>query len=72
MDSPHRSFAKAVSWQLIGLSTSTFVAAWITGDIGGGLRLAVALSGVGIVMYTLHERCWARVRWGRKVGVDPR
>ena len=68
MDSPRRSIIKAVSWQLVGLAVSFAVGTGFTGDVAGGARIALTLAVVGGVLFTLHERLWARVRWGIEPG----
>jgi len=59
-----RSFAKALSWRVIG-SLSTFALAWI---ITGNLMLASSIVAAEIAaktaFYYLHERAWSLVSWG--------
>jgi len=61
-----RTIVKAVTWQLLGLVTMTLIALAVTGDLtaSGGLAIVSALT--GFVCFILHERVWARVRWGRR------
>lgn len=60
-----RSVAKAVSWRMLG-TLDTFLLSWL---ITGEWRLAAAIGGTEVVtkmiLFYLHERVWARVRWGR-------
>jgi len=65
MDRPRRTFAKAATWQALGLLTMTVIGYVITGSVGAGGSIAAAGAGVGAVCYVIHERVWARVRWGR-------
>lgn len=60
-----RSLAKAVSWRVTG-TLDTFILSWvITGDV----RIAGTISAVEVVtkigLYYLHERVWAKIRWGK-------
>lgn len=65
LESPARSIVKAVTWQAIGLVTMTLMGWLATGSLAaaGGLAISGALS--GFVCFILHERLWARIRWGR-------
>jgi uncharacterized membrane protein len=60
-----RSFAKAVSWRLVG-SLDTFVIVWLT---TGQMKYAGIVMGVEtvtkIAIYYLHEQFWAWVPWWR-------
>ena len=61
-----RSFAKAVSWRILG-SIDTFLISWI---VTGHPVVAATISAVEvftkILLFYLHERVWSRIRWGRK------
>ncbi|OCW59037.1 DUF2061 domain-containing protein [Hoeflea olei] len=64
MDSPVRTIVKAVSWQALGL-VSTALIAWLhTGAMLSALTFALSTSATGLAFFFLHERLWARVRWG--------
>ena len=65
METPRRSFVKAVIWTLIGLITMAVVGVLMTGSLGTGGALALINSGLGILLYVVYERIWARIRWGR-------
>ena len=65
METTRRSIAKALSWQGIGLLLMTGIGYVFTGSIGQGGMLAIVSSAIGLLSYVLHERLWARVRWGR-------
>lgn len=64
-ESTTRSLAKAVTWQLTGLVTMTLLAWHATGDIAAAGGLALSGAATGFVCFVLHERLWARIRWGR-------
>ncbi|MCE9506905.1 MAG: DUF2061 domain-containing protein [Alphaproteobacteria bacterium] len=59
-----RSFAKAVSWRLLG-SFDTFVISYI---VTGKFSLSAFIVSAEVVsktfLYYLHERAWTRVKWG--------
>ena len=63
-ESPTRSIAKAVTWQLTGLVTMTLLAFFATGDFTAAASIALSGAASGFVCFIVHERIWARVRWG--------
>lgn len=65
MDTPVRSIVKALTWQLIGLLTMTLLAWIATGSLTAAGGLALGAAATGFVCFILHERIWARIRWGR-------
>jgi len=70
MDSPRRSWLKALTWQLLGLLVSTGIGAAFTGSVAQGAGLAMTLALVGLVLYVVHERLWGCIAWGRP-GSEP-
>lgn len=65
MDTKKRTIAKAFCWQGVGLIVMTIIGYIFTGSASAGGALALTSATVGLVNYFLHERLWARVRWGR-------
>jgi len=75
MNHPHSTFTRTV------VKTLTYRAISIIADIivfyllTGSLNLALAFGGVMIVIstiiYFLHERAWATIRWGKN-GISPK
>src|SRR3974390_907946 len=61
-----RSLVKAISWRATG-SLDTFVISWL---MTGKTAIAGSIAGsellTKIVLYYLHERVWASLRWGRR------
>ena len=72
METPIRSIAKAATWQASGLAVMTAITFAATGSLATGGLVALIGAGVGTVLYVLHERLWARVRWGRLPTDPPR
>ena len=68
MDTRKRTIAKAFCWQALGLVVMTVIGYIFTGSAGEGGALALTSAAVGLMNYFLHERMWARVRWGRIQG----
>lgn len=68
MESPTRTIAKAVSWQLLGLLSMTLIGYLFTGSVAAAGSLAIITTIIGAVCYVFHERAWNRIAWGR---IDP-
>ena len=63
--STHRTVLKSLTWQTLGLVTTTATAFVLTGSIATGGAMAITSAAIGTVLFALHERAWDRVRWGR-------
>lgn len=61
-----RSFAKAMSWRIIG-TADTFILSWfITKEAVTAGAIASFEVLTKTILYYFHERGWNKVRWGRK------
>lgn len=59
-----RSFAKAVSWRILG-SLDTFLLSWLfTSSVKAAGAIAISEVLTKMVLYYFHERAWANIRWG--------
>ena len=59
-----RSFAKAVSWRVLG-SIDTFLLSWLfTSSLKAAGAIATTEVLTKMVLYYVHERAWANVSWG--------
>lgn len=66
-----RSFAKAVSWRILG-SLDTFALSWFfTGSAKAAGAIAVTEVLTKMVLYYFHERAWANVSWGFTKDEEP-
>jgi uncharacterized membrane protein len=65
MDNKKRTWTKALTWQAIGLLMMTTVNYFYLGNFHQGVGLSLLLTVQGLLTYVVHERLWARVRWGR-------
>ena len=65
METPKRTLAKAVTWQVTGLISMAAIGYVATGDVAVAGGLAITSTVLGTLSYILHERIWARVAWGR-------
>ena len=70
LQDPHaarrRSIAKAVSWRLFGSIDTFLVATVVSGHAHTGALIAGFEIATKLLLYYLHERGWARIRWGLK------
>lgn len=61
-----RSFAKAVSWRVLG-SIDTFLLSWLfTSSVKAAGAIASTEVLTKMVLYYLHERAWSSIGWGMK------
>lgn len=67
-----RSVAKALTWRILG-TLDTFLLGYL---ITGHVALAGAIASVEVfsktLLYYLHERGWAAIRWGHEEPVTDR
>lgn len=66
MDTTHRTLVKSLTWQALGLVLMTLIGFIATGSWSSGGVIALTTSAISLVTYVLHERFWARIRWGRQ------
>jgi len=64
MESKLRTIAKALTWQALGLAVTGALAWFHTGNMMTALSFALSTAASGLAFFVLHERMWARVRWG--------
>jgi uncharacterized membrane protein len=62
--SQKRSFAKTVSWRALGSIDTAVVSYVVTGNLMWAGSIASAEVVTKMILYYLHERAWARVKWG--------
>lgn len=64
MESRLRSFAKAISWRIIGAVT-TFTIAWVfTRDLTSALSISLVETIGKTFLFYFHERLWVRIPLG--------
>lgn len=69
IDSGKRSLAKAFSWKVLGLiilAAITFVA---TGSLSKTGLVALTYHLLMLVLFTIHERMWNKIKWGKTKGL---
>lgn len=67
METSKRSLLKAISWQIVGIMITLSVAALYTGSMGQSIELTAIYTAISLIVYTLHERAWQLVPWGRLI-----
>ena len=67
METNKRSLLKAISWQIVGIMITVSVAALYTGSMVQSLELTAIYTALSLISYTLHERIWQRIPWGRLI-----
>lgn len=66
MDSPKRSFVKAVVWELTGILTLLLVGTLMLGQTKAIGCLAVVFYIIRVAMFFVYEQIWVRwVKWGK-------
>lgn len=65
MESRRRSIAKALSWRVLAVMITTFVAYLFTEDHTFAMKIGLADSLIKLLVYYLHERAWIRAPFGR-------
>ena len=71
MENNKRTWAKALTWQTTGLIIMTGVNYLVLGSLQQSMGLSALLTALGLVTYVIHERLWARVRWGLHKPASP-
>ena len=65
VETKRRSFAKALSYRVIGTAITALIV-WVgTGKWGMALTVGVLDSFVKIFVYFLHERLWLKIPFGK-------
>lgn len=68
-DRPLRSIVKAISWRIVGTLDTIVLSYFITGKAVMAFSIGGLEVFTKIILYFLHERAWAIVRWGRMMVV---
>jgi uncharacterized membrane protein len=71
MENKKRTWAKAVTWQISGLVMMTAANYFYLGNLQQSAGLSLLLAALGLVSYVIHERLWARTRWGIQPQAGP-
>lgn len=65
MESHGRSWAKSVTWRIIGIIILGGISYAITRNWEQTTIITVIFHSVRLILYYYHERVWERVSWGK-------
>jgi uncharacterized membrane protein len=65
MDTRKRSWAKSLTWRVIGIVLLGLISFAITRDWKQMTIITALFHGIRLVLYYYHERIWQRVSWGK-------
>ena len=65
IDTPKRSWAKAISWRIISIIITFFVTLLITRSAKFAVSVSLLDTAIKLITYYFHERTWTHVKWGR-------
>ena len=64
IESKKRSITKSISYRIICIISLALTSYLITRDIIVMTSIVFVFQSIQIIIYYLHERIWARVKWG--------
>lgn len=62
----NRSAVKSISYRIISISVDTIVAYFFTKNIYATVGIVILVDSYSTILYYLHERIWAHIKWGIK------
>jgi len=65
MDTRKRSWAKSLTWRILGVVLLGLITYAITKDWKEMAVITAVFHGIRVVLYYAHERVWERIDWGR-------
>lgn len=65
MESHARSWAKSVTWRIIGIIILGGISYAITRSWAQTTVITVIFHGLRLILYYYHERAWERISWGK-------
>lgn len=64
METRVRTMAKTISWRVLATIITACVVGFMTGKVELGLSAGMLDCAIKILVYYMHERTWARLRFG--------
>lgn len=72
-DRPIKSIVKTITWRIIASTTTFILAMAFFGSDPNAVEKATGVAAaeaiIKMLLYFLHERAWAQLRWGRMMVV---
>lgn len=65
-DKVTRSIVKSVSWRVIGTIDTIGISYFVTGTLEFALSIGFVELVTKMFLYTVHERLWNKINWGKK------
>jgi len=65
MDMKRRSWAKSLSWRIVGIVILGSITYLFTHSWGETASITFIFHAIRLVLYYFHERVWERIEWGR-------
>jgi adenylylsulfate kinase len=69
IDSKKRTMAKAASWKVVGIVMLSVVTYLATGNLLATTLVALAYHTLQFFLFSLHDRLWNKVLWGKTKGL---
>jgi uncharacterized membrane protein len=67
MDTKKRTFAKSITWRIIGIVlTATLFHIFSNQAVEVLLQFSIVDTIIKLLSYYLHERVWCKIKWGNK------
>jgi uncharacterized membrane protein len=61
-----RSATKSATYRMLSLCVDSVVAYFFTRNAALSAGIVLLVNGYSTVLYYLHERVWAHIKWGRE------
>ena len=66
LESKSRSLTKTITWRVTGSGATFLIAFLISGTWQLAGTIAIIQLVANTVLYYVHERFWARIKWGKQ------
>jgi uncharacterized membrane protein len=63
----NRTIAKVITWRIVITISNFLMTYFLTGSWQIGLTFVGLSTVINTVVYTLHERGWNLINWGKKI-----
>ena len=63
----NRTLIKVISWRVVITASNFLLTYSLTGSWQTGLAFVGLATIVNTIVYTLHERGWNRIQWGKTI-----
>ena len=65
MDTKKRSWAKSITWRVVGIILLGLITYLITRNWKAMTTITVLFHCIRVILYYYHERIWGRISWGK-------